>query len=129
MLKGGNVNFKLFLSLILMVGLSVVPLLANKAAVSIEAPAAVKAGQEVTIIIHVSHSSNSRFHYTNRLVVMANKKEVARWNFTSSNLPESENFSREVRLKIEMETEITAEANCNLHGSAGPASVRIKIEE
>lgn len=105
------------------------PLLANKSAVSIEAPATVKAGEEATIIINVSHRGNSSLHYTNRLVVKANGKEVARWNFSSGNRPEAENFSREVKLKIEAETEIVAEANCNLHGSAGPATVRIKIAE
>ncbi|MGB4705392.1 MAG: desulfoferrodoxin family protein [Candidatus Saccharicenans sp.] len=104
------------------------PLLANRSSVKIEAPAVVKAGEEVTIVIHVSHRGNSRLHYTNRLVVLANKKEIARWNFTSSQLPENENFSREIKLKIEEETEIIAEASCNLHGSAGPASAKIKIE-
>ncbi len=105
------------------------PLLANKAAVSIEAPASVKAGEEATIIVNVSHRGNSSLHYTKRLVVMANGKEVARWNFSSGNRPEAGNFSREVKLKIEVETEIVAEANCNLHGSAGPASVKIKIAD
>ncbi|MDI6844946.1 MAG: desulfoferrodoxin family protein [Candidatus Saccharicenans sp.] len=104
------------------------PLLANKSAVKVEAPAAVKAGEEATIVIHVSHRGNSSLHYTNRLVVMANGKEIARWNFTSGNRPENEIFSREVKLKIEEETEIIAEATCNLHGSAGPASAKIKIE-
>ncbi len=108
--------------------LLMLPLLANKSAVKIEAPAAVKAGEEVTIVIHVSHRGNSSLHYTNRLVVKANGKEIARWNFTSSNRPENENFSREIKLKIEEETEVIAEASCNLHGSAGPGSVIIKIE-
>lgn len=120
---------KCILILSLLLAILARPLLANKSAVSIEAPAAVKAGQEVTIIINVTHRGNSSLHHTNRLVVMANKKEIARWNFSAGNRPESENFSREIKLKIEVETEITAEASCNLHRSAGPASVRIKIEE
>lgn len=117
------------LALSLLLATLALPLLANKSAVSIEAPAAVRAGEEATIIINVSHRGNSSLHYTNRLVVKANGEEIARWNFSSGNRPEAENFSREVKLKIEAETEIVAEANCNLHGSAGPATVRIKIAE
>lgn len=105
------------------------PLLANKSAVSIEATATAKAAEEVTIIVNVSHRSNSSLHHTKRLKVLANSKEIARWDFSSSSRPEAENFSREIKLKIEAETEIVAEATCNLHGSAGPASVRIKITE
>lgn len=107
----------------------VLPGLANKSSVSIQAPAAVEAGEETTIKISVTHRGNSSLHFTNRVVVLANKKEIARWSFSSSNRPEAENFSREITLKIEAETEITAEANCNLHGSAGPATARIRIEE
>lgn len=105
------------------------PLLANKSAVSIEAPAAVKAGEEATIIVRVSHRGHSRLHYTRRLVVLANGQEVALWDFSSSTRPEAENFAREIKLIIKAETEIVAEATCNLHGSAGPASIRIKIAE
>lgn len=105
------------------------PLLANKSAVSLEAPAALKAGEEATIIVSVSHRGNSSLHYTKRLVVRANGQEIARWDFSSSSRPEAENFAREIKLKIEAETEIVAEASCNLHGSAGRASVRIKITE
>lgn len=105
------------------------PLLANKSAVSIEAPATVKAGEEVTIIVNVSHRGNSSLHHTKRLKVLANGKEIGRYDFSSSSLPEAENFSREIKLKIEAETEIVAAATCNLHGSVGPASFRIKITE
>ncbi|HAR36249.1 MAG TPA: hypothetical protein DCR87_04975 [Acidobacteria bacterium] len=117
------------LVLSLLLAVLALPLLANKSAVSIEAPAAVKAGEEATIIVKVHHRGNSSLHYTKRLVVLANGKEIARWDFSSSNRPEAADFSREIKLKIEAETEIVAEATCNLHGSAGPASVRIKIAE
>lgn len=118
-----------FLVLSLLLAVLAQPLLANKSAVSIEAPAAVKAGEEVTIIVNVSHRGNSSLHYTRRLVIQANGQEIARWDFSSSTRPEAENFSREIKLKVEAETEIRAEATCNLHGSAGPASIRIKITE
>ncbi len=113
----------------LILSLLILPALANKSAVSIEAPETVKAGQEVTVVIKVNHRGNSSLHYTNRLVVLANGKEIALWNFSSNNRPEAENFTREIKLRIETETEIKAEANCNLHGSAGPASVKIKVAE
>ncbi len=120
-------KIKGILALSLVLGLLVLPLLANKSAVSIEAPASVQAGEEATIIINVAHRGNSSLHYTRRLVAMANGKEIARWDFSPGHRPEAENFSREVKLKIEAETEIEAEASCNLHGSAGPASAKIKI--
>ncbi len=110
-------------------GLLISPALANKASVSIEAPTVAKVNEEVTITINVTHRGNSRWHYINRVVVIASGREIARWNFTSDNRPEAEKFSREVKLKIQAETEIVAEANCNLHGSAGPAAMIIKIEE
>lgn len=103
--------------------------LANKSAVSIIAPQKVKAGEEVTLVIKVTHRGNSSLHYTKRVVVKADEKEIARWEFSSSNRPEDENFSREAKLKIEKETAIIAEATCNIHGSAGPAKVIIKIED
>ncbi|MBC7349933.1 MAG: hypothetical protein H5U05_08170 [Candidatus Aminicenantes bacterium] len=122
-------KIKVILVLSLLLVMLAHPLLANKSAVSIEAPAAVKAGEEVTIIVNVNHRGNSSLHYTKRLLVLANGKEIARWDFSSSSRPEAADFSREVKLKIEADTEIVAEATCNLHGSAGPASVRIKITE
>ncbi|MCX8159961.1 MAG: desulfoferrodoxin family protein [Candidatus Saccharicenans sp.] len=122
-------KIKGLLALSLLLAVLSLPLLANKSAASIEAPATVKAGEEATVIIHVTHRGNSSLHHTKRLVVLANGKEIARWDFSSSHRPEAENFSREVKLKIEAETEIVAEATCNLHGSAGPASVKIKLAD
>ena len=77
-----------FLTLTLLLATLALPLLANKSAVSIDAPATVKAGEEATIIIKVSHRGNSSLHFTKRLVVMANGKEIARWNFSSGNRPD-----------------------------------------
>jgi len=122
-------KLKVFISLIILNAWLTLPLLANKSSVSIEAPGSVRPGEEITIKVNVFHRGNSSFHYTKRVVVLANQKEIARWDFSSNHRPEAENFSREIKLKIETETEIRAEANCNLHGSAGPASVKIKIAE
>ncbi len=103
--------------------------MANKTAVSIMAPEKVKAGEEITLVIKVNHRGNSRFHFTKKVVARANKQEIGCWEFSASNRPEAENFTREIKLKIERETEITAEGSCNIHGSAGPAKTIIKIEK
>lgn len=120
---------KKLIHLVIVLMILATPAIANKSAVSILAPEKVKAGEEITLIISVSHRGNSSLHYTKRVVVIANKKEIALWEFASSNRPEAENFSREVKLEIFEETEVIAEATCNLHGSAGPARAIIKIEK
>lgn len=101
--------------------------LANKSSTSIEAPQAVPKGSEAVIRVTVTHKGNSFLHYTKSLQVTANKKEIARWDFSASERPESENFTREVKLTVLEDTEITAEAHCNIHGSTGPATVKIAV--
>jgi desulfoferrodoxin (superoxide reductase-like protein) len=45
--------------------------------------------------------------------------------FTSGNRPEGAVFTREVKIRIIGNTEVVAEAYCNIHGSKGPAKVMI----
>jgi desulfoferrodoxin (superoxide reductase-like protein) len=59
---------------------------------------------------------------------MVNKKEVARWDFTSDKRPEADVFTREVRVKASEDLEVVAEASCNNHGSKGPATVKISVK-
>ncbi len=99
--------------------------LANKSSVSIEAPQTGARGAEVIMKITVTHKGNSALHYTNRLRVLVNKKEVVRWDFTSDQRPEGEIFTREFKMKVMEDLEVIAEANCNIHGSAGPTIIRI----
>jgi desulfoferrodoxin (superoxide reductase-like protein) len=54
-------------------------------------------------------------------------KEIARWDYTSTNRPDSENFFKEVKVTATEPLEIVAEASCNIHGSAGPATAKIEI--
>ena len=61
--------------------------LADKSAVTIEAPDQVPKGTEITVKIHVSHSANNFFHYTNRVKVMVNGKEAALWEYSAGNRP------------------------------------------
>lgn len=102
---------------------------ANKSSTSIDAPQTVQKGSEVTIRVTVTHRGNSFIHYTKSLQVMANKKEIARWDFSSGNRPESEVFTREVKIAAIEDLEVTAEAHCNIHGSAGSVSAKISVKE
>lgn len=102
---------------------------ANKASTSIDAPQTATKGSEITIRVTVTHKGNSFLHYTKALQVIANKKEIARWDFTSGQRPEAEVFTKEVKIIAPEDLEVTAEAHCNIHGSMGPATVKISVKE
>ncbi len=117
---------KSLIALTALIGLaSAGPAWANKTAVSLKAPESAAAGTEVTIAVAVEHKGNSRFHHTDWVVIRAGGAEIARWEFKAGKLPESASFSREVKLKVSGAVEIEAEGHCNLHGSAGPTSIKI----
>ncbi len=99
--------------------------LANKSGVSIEGPSSVAKGTEVTLRITVTHNANSSSHYTEWVKVTANKKEIARWDYTKDNRPEAAEFTKEIKFKVTEDTEVVAEASCNNHGSRGPAIHKI----
>lgn len=99
--------------------------LANKSGVSIEGPSSVAKGTEVTLRITVTHNANSPSHYTEWVKVTANKKEIARWDYTKDNRPEAAEFTKEIKFKVTEDTEVVAEAGCNNHGSRGPAIHKI----
>ena len=100
---------------------------ADKSSVTIEAPEKAEKGSEIIIRVSVKHGGNNFFHYTDWVSASINGKEVKRWEFSAFNRPEAENFSREIRYKVNGPLEITAEANCSLHGSAGPAKKNISV--
>jgi desulfoferrodoxin (superoxide reductase-like protein) len=108
--------------------LNSVPAFANKAAVTLEGPASAERGSEVTIKITVVHSANSFLHYTKLLKVQANGNPVEQWDYTASNRPDGATFTKEVRIKVLENTEVAAEASCNIHGSAGPAKLTILVK-
>ncbi len=101
---------------------------ANKSSVEISAPAAVKKGSTVTIKITVSHKGNNFMHHTNWAYINVNGKEAARWTFTAGKLPESEVFTREITYVADGPLSIEAEANCNIHGSAGKKTAAIAVK-
>ena len=43
--------------------------------------------------------------------------------------PEAAVFTKEVKVKILENVEISAEANCNVHGSQGPATLKLSVKE
>jgi desulfoferrodoxin (superoxide reductase-like protein) len=102
--------------------------LANKSEASIEGPMLAAEGSEVTLRITVSHNANTASHYTQWVKVTANKKEVARWDYTKDNPPEGAVFTKEIKIKVTEDTEIVAEASCINHGSKGPAKHNIKVK-
>lgn len=103
--------------------------LADKSAAVIEAPEQVAKGSEITVKIHVSHSANNFFHYTNWVKIIINDKEAAFWEYSSGNRPEGAKFTKEIKLKIDAPMKIVAEANCNMHGSQGAFNKTITPKE
>jgi len=104
------------------------PALANKSVTSVEGATSVAKGTEVTLRITVTHNANSLSHFTEWVKVTANKKESARWDYTKDTRAEAAEFTREIKIKVMEDTEVTAEASCNNHGSRGPAKHKITVK-
>lgn len=102
--------------------------IANKTSVKIVAPNKVAKGTEITIEIHVKHEGNNFIHYTDWVYVAVDGQELKRWTFGNFDKPEDETFVRSVTYTVTKPIEITAEGNCNLHGSAGITSLRVDVE-
>ena len=100
---------------------------ANKAESRLEVPESAAKDLETIIKLTVIHSANSMFHHVEWAWIQVDGKEIGRWDFSSSNLPESETFSRTVKVKMEENLEIKAKASCNLHGSANEAVAKVRI--
>ena len=116
-----------FLGLVVVLLSSPAASYANKSSVKIEAPQAAEKGSEIVIKIHVFHKGNNFIHYTNWVDVKINGKSFQRWEFSSSKRAESENFTREVTYKFTEPITVVAEANCNTHGSEGPATWTVTL--
>jgi len=103
--------------------------LADKSVAIVEAPDQAAKGTEITVTIHVTHSANSFFHYTNWVKIIVNGKVAAFWEYSAGNRPEDAKFTKEIKLTINAPLEIVAEANCNLHGSQGRNKMTISLKE
>ena len=100
---------------------------ANQPTVSFEGPNSAEKGSEVVVKITVVHSANSFIHYTKWLKVQAGGKPVEQWDYSAFNRPDGATFTKEVKIKVLEDTEVVAEASCNIHGSRGPAKFMILV--
>jgi len=98
---------------------------ANKASVAIENQVSAGASDKAVLKITVSHSGNNFLHHTDWVRVRADGREIARWDFSWKNLPESAVFTREVTVDTTGAVAVEAEADCNIHGSKGPAKIML----
>ncbi len=90
---------------------------ANESAVEIEAPAEAAMGEEIVIVLNVSHEGNNFIHHTEWVELRINGETVKKWEYSMFGKPPEENFSVSFTYQAEKELEIEAEASCNLHGS------------
>jgi desulfoferrodoxin (superoxide reductase-like protein) len=133
--RKGGINMKskkvgLFLmQFLLFVLLWVNTAFANKASVSIEAPAEVTKGSEITIRLTVEHSADNFLHHVEWVQLRVNNNQIGYWQYSAFDLPPAATFTKEIKYVVNENTEVRAEASCNLHGSAGPGFFKIVIKE
>ncbi|MFH1760371.1 MAG: desulfoferrodoxin family protein [bacterium] len=120
------VLYTVFIALILVLQGNIA--FAGKASVQIEAPESATMGEVILIQLHVSHEGNNFIHYTDWVYVKINGSEIKRWAFSNFDKPESENFTRTINHTMTGPIEIIAEADCNMHGSAGIAKKNVAIK-
>lgn len=101
---------------------------ADKASVTLEAPESASIGSEITIKIIVTHSADNFIHHVDWAYIMVNGNEVERWKYKWNDLPTDAVFSKEIKYKVQGPIEIKVDANCNLHGSKGPAMKTVTVK-
>lgn len=104
------------------------PALANKAVVRMEAPVNATQGEKIKITLFVTHSANNFFHHTKELYLKMNGKEVARWEFSGTKLPEAADFSRTFEYVMAEPVTLESAAFCNIHGSANTATATVGLQ-
>jgi desulfoferrodoxin (superoxide reductase-like protein) len=119
---------KIKMFLVLVVAVFSIPAFANKTSVELTVPENAIINSTVKLIVKVKHNGNNSFHYTNWVIINANGKEIARWDYNKKNLPEKSDFVKEVDYKVTAPVEIEAQGNCSLHGSAGKKAAKISIK-
>ena len=103
------------------------PLMANKSSVRIVAPETATMGQEIVIELHVHHEGNSFLHYTSRVIMSIDGREVQRWSYSPWSRPAAENFIITVRHIVRGPVALSAQAFCNVHGSADISRASVAI--
>ena len=101
----------------------------NQPTLTIEAPAEVPKGSEITIRITIDHSANNPIHHVKWVQVLVNYQVVVWREYSLFNLPEDYTFRIEIKHTVNEDTEIRAEAGCNFHGSRGPAFFRVSAKD
>jgi hypothetical protein len=54
-----------------------------------------------------------------------NGKEIDRWEYSATHLPESATFTKEIKYVVDGDLEFKGKASCNLHGSANEAVAKV----
>lgn len=117
---------KIVLTICVLFTLALAGSLANKTKVDIKAPAEIKAGTEITLVLNVTHKGNSKGHHTDWVWLKVNGKEVQRWEFSKTALPKAENFTIEYKIEVTDDLQIESSGHCNIHGSTGIAKTTVK---
>lgn len=122
-------RMKGWLLLVILAGFLTAPpaALANKSAVEIEAPQEAAAGEEITIVLNVSHNGNSFLHYTQWVELRINGETAKRWEYSMTDRPEAETFSVTFKTIVQERLDLEAEANCNMHGSRNIAETTVAV--
>lgn len=123
--KAGLFLIPIFLVLLMSAGTA----FADKASVSIEAPTDVAKGSEITIRLTITHSANNFFHYVEWVKIWINNQEFTKWEYSANKRPEEATFTKEIKHTVKENIEIKSEASCNIHGSKGPAILKVSLKE
>jgi desulfoferrodoxin (superoxide reductase-like protein) len=100
---------------------------ANESAVRIEAPESAQPGQEVEILVHVSHSGNNFMHYTELVELEINGELVEKWEYSNFSKPSEEEFTVRYFHAADQDFTISARAVCNMHGSRNTDVVNVTV--
>ena len=100
---------------------------ANESAVRIEAPESAQPGQEVEILVHVSHSGNNFMHYTELVELEINGELVEKWEYSNFSKPPEEAFTVRYFYAADQDFTISARAVCNMHGSRNTDVVNVTV--
>lgn len=85
---------------------------ADKSEVRIEAPDKATKGSEIVIQLNVSHHGNNLLHHTKWLRLDINGKTVQKWEFSATQRPEAENFSRTFNYTARSRSSLRRAATC-----------------
>lgn len=100
---------------------------ADKSGVRIEAPESAQPGQEVEILVHVSHSGNNFMHYTELVELEINGELAEKWEYSNFSKPPEEEFTVRYFHAADQDFTISARAVCNMHGSRNTDVVNVTV--